>query len=314
MKQVAIVAALIASSVGCAHIKSASTTQVASNNPTTEIPGISGMARLDDRSFLTVHDAKVFEPEQTRVGLLTVDASAELLTFEPLEFPKDATTLSSDLESICRLPGRDREFLLSESGYWEGRHGRIFHVAMSGDDVLLKREVKLPLIRNNNEQQLDGDQFEGIACHARGDNDFIVIIGERGGTSVYPTGVIRWGIYDVALGTMEWFSSQMPVAAPNPWGDSRLRSITGLSIDDDDRLWASAALDAGDMGPFRSVIYLIGTVQAEAEFPVERSKEAYPRHIDGFKVEGLSASDSGSPMSIGTEDEALGGAWRELAN
>jgi len=56
--------------------------------------------------------------------------------------------------------------LLTESGYWEKEYDRIFHIRVIEQHVVLVREFQLPLLRDNNPDQRDGDQFEGIACIA----------------------------------------------------------------------------------------------------------------------------------------------------
>jgi hypothetical protein len=81
-------------------------------------------------------------------------------------------------------------------------------------------------------------------------------------------------------------------------------------------LWAVATADAGDMGPFRSVVYRLGAVQPHKDHPVALHREPEVAWIvDGLKIESLSgpaAGVEGSVLSFGTEDEDLGGTWRGL--
>ena len=80
------------------------------------------------------------------------------------------------------------------------------------------------------------------------------------------------------------------------------------------RLWGSAAVDPGDDGPFRSVVYLIGHVDANQNPPIKLYNSDTYWVIDGFKVEGVAArEDDRLPLSIGTEDENFGGVWRPLS-
>lgn len=267
---------------------------------------------MDHGTYLTVHDAKAFEPDATRIGRISIDEEGGTVEFVRLEFPAAASGPSSDLESICRIPGRAGEFLLSESGYWQGDFGRVFHVRVSGTEVSLIHEFQLPKFRENNPAQLDGDQLEGLACFARMDGLVTVFLGERGGTDIYPTGIIRWGAYDADNGAIEWSIQEYIVEAPNPWGEPALRSITGLSIDNQDRLWASAAVDAGDFGPFRSVVYEVGTVNDGNVMPLIFGKARESHIVNGFKIEGVAAGDSSSILGIGIEGEAFGGTLRRL--
>ena len=74
--------------------------------------------------------------------------------------------------------------------------------------------------------------------------------------------------------------------------------------------------DAGDEGPFRSIIYRAATVQADAVNPIQLSKTQRPSWMmDGLKVEALAGPPdgvSGAFLSFATEDEQLGGVWRPL--
>ncbi|MEM8985042.1 MAG: hypothetical protein AAGC71_18680, partial [Pseudomonadota bacterium] len=275
------------------------------------MPGISGMARLDDARFIVVQDKKAFESGY-RLGLVELDRQAPSIRYVPMPFPATSGGRTSDLESACRLQGRAGEFLLAESGYWRGDYGRIFHVAIDGTTARLQRQLQLPRIRDNSDTQPDGDNFEGMACLAYDASSYLILMGERGGTARYPDGVIRWGFYDAEIGSLTWSLNEVPVAAPNPWRDPEFRSIASLSIDANNQLWATATSDRGDVGPFRSLMYLVGTVTPNPAMPVSLADKRQPRRIDGYKVEGLVMGSQDEPPVIGTEDEELGGTWREL--
>ena len=294
----------------------ATTTNKSINSTTkvdvTMIPGISGISRMSSNKYLIVHDAKVYEPDKPRLGLLNIKSTSGRIEYKRLDFPAAASTPSNDLEGVCRVPNTSNEFLLAESGYWGKKYGRIFHIRVIEQRVVLVREFQLPLLRDNNQDQRDGDQFEGIACIALDSADVLILLGERGGTTVYPTGILRWGTYNLGTGRVAWSKQLLPVTAPNPWGVSGLRSITGLSIDSKGWLWGSAAVDPGNNGPFRSVVYLIGHVDGNQNIPVRLYNLDTYWIVDGFKVEGVVAGEDGLPLSIGTEDENFGGVWRPL--
>jgi hypothetical protein len=82
--------------------------------------------------------------------------------------------------------------MLAESGYWEKKFGHIFHVRLHKKTLSVKRTLQLPLFADNNETQRDGDNFEGIACRTATDGRIAIVLGERGGTARYPSGVLRW--------------------------------------------------------------------------------------------------------------------------
>lgn len=276
------------------------------------IPGISGIARISSNKFLIVHDAKDYEQDKPRIGLLKIKSANERIDYKRLDFPASASTISNDLEGVCRVPNKLNEFLLTESGYWQGKYGRIFHIRVTKKHVALVHEFKLPFLRDNNPDQRDGDQFEGIACIARNSDDVLILLGERGGTEVYLNGVLRWGIYNLGTKNVIWSKQSQEVTSPNPWKLSKIRSITGLSIDSKGQLWGSASLDPGDDGPFRSVVYLIGRVDPNQEIPVQKHNPDTYWVVDGFKVEGVAAGEGRLPLSIGTEDENYGGIWRPM--
>ncbi|MEM1261442.1 MAG: hypothetical protein AAGH76_03520 [Pseudomonadota bacterium] len=320
LKQVTIVLLLVVGAGACvAHAPvvvptRASTQAAAVAEPamvSQVVPGVSGMARFDADTYIVVQDKKSFETGG-RLGLITVDKASSSIRYRELAFPVTGSGRTSDLESVCRLRGRPGEFLLAESGYWEGQNGRLFHVAIRDATAVLERVLKLPFIRNNGPRQRDGDNFEGLACIPTANDTYTVLLGERGGSAHYPIGVIRWGTYDARAGAVTWSGQQIAIEAPNPWNDPTLRSIASLSIDSTNQLWATATSDGGDLGPFRSLVYRVGTVSANPNRPVTLARDTLPRQIDGFKVEGLVVDDATAPFIIGTEDEELGGTWRPV--
>jgi len=233
-------------------------------------PGISGIARMSSNEYLIVHDAKNCEedkprcdPKNPRIGLLNIKSASGRIEYKQLDFPAAASSLSSDLEGVCRVPNKSNEFFLAESGYWDGKFGRIFHIRVTMQRrVVLVDEFQLPK---------SGDQFEGIACIAINSADVLILLGERGGSEANPKGVLRWGTYNLVTRQQPaWSEQSQEVTAPNPWGVSGLRTITGLSIDGENRLWGSAAVDPDNNdGPFRSVVYLIGHVDVNIKVPVK---------------------------------------------
>lgn len=281
--------------------------------------GFSGMARVGTDSFLVVMDKKGYQPGP-RIGLLKTSVD-EMPTFSPIEINdwNNDEGQASDLESVCQFPTKDNEFLLAESGYWKGKSGRIFHVELTAQSLLVKQVYKLPLIISNDEN-VDGDNFEGLVCFAR-ENKIYVVLGERGGSEIYPDGLLRIGILDDEQGLISWDvykDKSLTVVAPKSWGNPQTRrTISDLHLDTEGVIWAVATEDAGDEGPFRSIIYQAAKITDTSDsLPVKiitNPKIAW--RIDGFKVEALAAPAStvpGSTMSIGTEDESYGGTWRPL--
>ena len=291
-------------------------------SPTT---GFSGMAKIDDTHYLAVHDEKSHE-SGVRISIL--EGSAEqgitVIPTEPASW-EHSEGRSNDLEGVCSLPGRDEEFLLVEAGHWEGDFGRLFHVKVDITTVPYEVSVlhafDLPEFDPKGPQDRDGDEIEGLACAARQDGSTLVIFGERGGSSVYPNGLLRWAVIDLNAKTGPRFSAAgragkavyAPVSKDSPASN---RDISALHLDADNNLWAVATEDPGDFGPFRSVIYKAGEVRADDPDPIRiENPSSASRSVDGFKIESLAAPTTqieGSVFAIGTEDEALGGVWRAI--
>ena len=279
----------------------------------------SGMALIEPDRYLVVHDAKGRE-QQPRLGIISIMASrgAVYATLEISDW-KSPDGPGNDLESACSLSDHPREFLIAESGYWETKYGRVFHIRVSGATAEVVRTYKLPLIADNTRAKA-GDNFEGLACIKQADGRYLLVLGERGGSDLYPSGLLRWGWFDPPTATIAWAESgqaSLPVTAPGPWpAGTNKRDIADLYVDPHGVLWAVATADHGDNGPFRSVIFRLGTVTPGRAAPVQVDSSPIAGWIiDGVKVEALAAparAVPGSVLAVGTDDENLGGVWRAV--
>ena len=274
---------------------------------------------IDDTHYLAVHDEKSHETGP-RISVLEVAADRELVV-SPVspagwQHPEGR---SNDLEGVCAIPDRDGEFLLVEAGHYRGDYGRMFHVVV--DITATPYNVEVLHAFDLPEFDADDDDIEGIACAARKDGRTLVILGERGGSLAYPTGLLRWVVIDLnAPGSLKFTeegAAGKPVDAPGSWTDSSgNRDISGLHLDSENVLWAAASEDLGYTGPFNSIVYKVAEVRIDDPDPIRVIEAPSVSHtVDGFKVESLAAPTSqveGSVFAIGTEDEALGGVWRAL--
>jgi hypothetical protein len=107
------------------------------------------------------------------------------------------------------------------------------------------------------------------------------------------------------------------VNAPGTWDNEILnRDISGLHIDEDNNLWATASEELGDNGPFNSIVYKVGMIQMDVEEPIHLIDSMEVHSIlNGYKAEAISGGTGlipGSMFAVGTEDELLGGSWRVL--
>lgn len=283
-------------------------------------PGSSGMEQIDDHTFIAVYDLKNFQ-KGPRIGLIQSYAdSINVHAIEVSNWQSDEG-IPSDLEAICAIPGRSHEFLMNESGNWQGKLGRIFHIKLDLESKSAKvlGVIKMPMI-NKNDIGLTGDQYEGIACILNTEQTYQIILAERGGSEAYPHGLLKWANLDLdnhQLTFSDKGKAGIQVIAPGSWvNETSKRDITDLHIDKEGTIWAAASQDNGDAGPFNSVIYKLGRVNMDGEVPftINENLEVY-KMLSGYKIEALSGPSSAAPssnLSFGTEDEIYGGTWRPI--
>jgi len=275
--------------------------------------------------------------------------------------------VSSDLESACRLTHKDHEFLVAESGRVDKRRGirgkkepkrwlgRIFHVQLKNPGNKPTAEIsKTPNLRladvsdpkfekpkDENEYPHSKENYEGMACIllSKGKKNtakYLVVLGERGGEKTL-TGTLWWGEYDTApkepLREIKWTTSASlkNIVAPGKgsFSDKKWRDITGLHIDDQHRLFATASYDTGDNYPrYESVMYQLGVICINANDKhgqpalCDYTKSPRPTILSSFsilassdyhKFESVSAPGGKNPkahqLSIGAEDEDSSGSW-----
>ncbi len=301
---------------GCSTMQPAA--DVTSQQPAA---GISGMAQIDGNSWLVVHDALSFE-NGPRMSIITLSADSAPV-FHPVTVDSwpDADGRASDLEALCPVPSRPGEYLMAESGTWQGKNGRIFHLRLdaSTKQAAILGVMKLPVLADNKPHQV-GDQYEGLACIRGIDGRLLLLLGERGGSQKFPEGVIRWAIIDIERHELHFTGKGLEgvkVNAPGKW-KNRLanRDISDMYISPEGKIWLSAAEDNGDNGPFTSVIYSPGRISGNFSLPViaDRHPEVW-RTVGSVKIEALSGpaeSVAGSRMSIGSDDENYGSIWRPV--
>ena len=286
----------------------------------------------------------------------------------------DSGGVANDLESACALSGHANQFLVAESGSWDHDGGRIFRVTLdpnlktftvaSNPAILpgLLATGKDPDGVRHTDKSSD-ENYEGLACWQRSDGDYLVILGERGATGPDPSGndgrefrrtagALKWANFDPATNDFVW---QAPIdinVAPGLHKEGEKgcwRDISGLHIDDDRKIWATAAYDAAlddttgeapcnndttrpaDGRPY-SVVYLLGAIceykgdrvlssgacreSAIYPRPVVLSSFTINRRIDGYKIEAIAAPQGNgmSALTIASEDETdipheKGGSW-----
>ena len=306
--------AAVAALSGCISVN-ASLPSIPQINLSATLPGISGMAPMADGRYLIVMDTKAYS-DDLRFGALDAVAPGGSLFSPMLVRGWDAVGgRSNDFEALCALPGRDNEFLAAESSYRDAEFGRVIHLRVREGVVELLHAMKLPTERSNGKDDMG---FDGLACRRIGEGRYLLALGERGGSAVRPRGSLRFGEFDAAAGSLKWQANEIELRAPGSWlSVPPHRDIADLYVDGAGTLWAVAASDPDDYGPFRSVVWTPGRLGngLNQPFLTDRADRDARWIVDGFKVEALSSPDSripGGVLSIGSEDEKLGGAWRVL--
>ena len=257
--------------------------------------------------IVVVHDSKVSPDEVTwpRLGVIRARGSEVEYTTVAVDWMPHGP--ASDLEAACLVPGTDDELLALESGYYQGRFGRLFHLQLGGTS-------EAPTARVLGAAQLPSDigEAEGLACtHGAEVDEVLVILGER---EISPNShaVLHWARIDLSVlaDTLDLTTRAYPGAATLPL----TRVISDLFVDERSRLWAAAAEDGGEAGPYRSVVYLMGEVDGSSTAPLKLlATPLVVAQVHHLKIEGLTGPIvPGSWLSVGTEDESLGAFWFPL--
>ena len=257
---------------------------------------VSGMAYVGidpergGEQFLVVHDNK--KPAEPHAGIVTLRTGKARYT--RLRWP-EAAGVPVDLEAISPVPDAPGRFLALESG------GRLFHVRFAtGDAFEVLNRSKLPEVP-------DGANFEGLAVQKLGGR-LVIVWGHRGDGKKEP-GVLHWGTYDLPDDAVTKQGSAS-VLVPFPRGKNT-RHITDLRIDPGGTVWAGAASDPGDDGPFESAVYAIGALADDGGGNFRFQPNASPTRLWKFrrKVEALElVPGRRGGVYFGSDDEK-GGGW-----
>lgn len=274
------------------------------------MPDISGLAWVERDTFLAVHDAK--NPEENhlpRVSLLRLPRTPEGVSWKPLDvsWPAPAAK-SSDLESVARIPGTSL-FLLVESG--ESSHGarrfsRIFLAELGGESLTIRSATEFPFPIKN---------VEGSAVARSGDR-LVFMWAERGDGQAGTK--LSWA--DLQLGPVRLGALRQAYFSPGKFTGKNWRPVSAIDIDGKGRIYVASAYDAGDDGPFASVVWRAGQVRVSRAGPVAVDLLSAPQQVarlDGLKVEGLAIREVGrgvSELFVGMDDENYGGALRQIPN
>ena len=273
------------------------------------LPDLSGLAWVEGDTFLAVHDAKnPEENDRPRASLVRLPRSLDGITWTPLriDWPQPLG-LSSDLESVARIPGT-QSYLLIESG--EGMHEnrrycRVFLLEIVGARAVIRSVAELPKSIKN---------IEGAAV-ARFKDALVFIYSERAeaarSTDIFYS---RLDLEPLGLGP-----ARRVMFRPRDFTGPGIRLVSAIEVDSRGRIYVASAYDPGnDNGPFTSAILRIGQVGLDRSGRARLSLSPRPARLatlDGFKVESLALrerSQGAVEIFVGTDDENYGGTVRRV--
>ncbi|MEP0546966.1 MAG: hypothetical protein ABJF88_08540 [Rhodothermales bacterium] len=278
------------------------------------LPDLSGLAWVEGRTFLAVHDAKVpDEAALSRVSLIELPHAGEPLRWTPLAVTWPGGAPSHDLESIARVPGTDT-YLLAESG----NHGSAFERIFVADLVRGPASDTLE-IREAADWPVPVYDVEGTAVTRVGGTLYFLFAERADGK---PGTEIAWARLTLDPLTLEGIE-RVPFQSPDPSGPG-VRHISALDVDEEGHIYAASAYDPDhDGGPFRSAVWRVGVIKPDGEEHAALILTETPEHLatlDGMKVESLTLQPSttgadaggGTVLIVGTDDEDYGGVVRPL--
>src|SRR5262249_51237839 len=130
------------------------------------LPPCGGMAEAGKERYVIVQDLKANEPGE-RFGLVRTDDGAHYTAMET-DWSAVGGELSNDLESICPLDGAPGHYLSSESGYFQGKYGRVYWLQIENDKVKILSKFQLPQLPQ---------EIEGIATKRLDAERWLVLLG-----------------------------------------------------------------------------------------------------------------------------------------
>ena len=268
-------------------------------------PDISGLGFVGEGDLLAVHDAKGGNDRArvSRVYLPDTEAVPRTDTV-PVE-AGDRRWPGTDLESIAPIPGTSL-VLMAESGggrevgepapqifLAEYRRGRLF--------ILDATDWPVPV-----------ENVEGTAVASAAGN-LVFLYAER--ADGRHSTRLRWAT--LSLQPLAFGPFRESEFAPRTSKVANLRPVSAIDIDAEGVVYAASAVDPGNGGPFRSIVWRIGRLRADDYGQPLLALEARPRRlavVDGLKVEGLAVRRIAgkTEIVIGTDDESYGGVIRPL--
>jgi len=280
--------------------------------PVSSLPDLSGMAWMQDDTFLVVHDSKnPGELDHPRVSLMELPQDPQGLLWKVLPLKDEAWPggKSSDLESVARIPGTQHVLMVESGDSGNPTSYRIFRARLNQGQLRIEAAVPWPVEVYN---------VESTAVAQNGDT-FVFLYAER--AQLKPSTLIRWATFNPVDLT---FGSFQSVTLKNPDPKATNRPVVGMDIGPNGEIYTVAAYDAEaaglpdpDNGPFASSVWMVGKVIFPAGVPKVTllSKPKHMGSLDGMKVESVCVRQlPGQPteLFVGLDDENYGATLRKL--
>lgn len=284
----------------------------------TAIPDLSGIAWVQNDTFLAIHDAKYpDEADEPRASLLTLPSHLGGTVNTPLNVTwEQGEAPGSDLECIARIPDTNQtdnqpQFLLGESGDNDRGSKRVLLSQLDNDSLIVTDNITWPI---------DIYNVEGCALTVI-NNELVFLFAERAQGSQNTT--INWASLSLnPLSFGEVNSVEYNAFLKDDQEvDPGFRPISAIEIDNAGKILVASAIDPDvDTGPFTSDVWFAGYINSnETSISSPISLLNSPEQLaslDGLKVEALSTrpinNGSDTEIIIGTDDEYSGGVLRVL--
>lgn len=249
------------------------------------LQGISGIAfqsgSRDALTFVVVHDDKDDSmPDEPRAGLLTV-AKGKWPSYRRLSWIGDQAT-PKDLEAISSIPG-DTRYLATTS------KGQAFLLTLDLPNRAVRVESSFALEPGNGE-------IEGLSVAMVGGKR-LVVWGDRGKEG---KGTLWWATLDSAIKPE---NPSPGVELKSPWPDMT-RAVGDLKLMPDGTIYAIAAEDKGNFGPFASGLFVAGKLTPSGDGYTFVADGALKFRTGGHKIEGFEFVNG--KVIYGTDDESFG--------
>lgn len=248
--------------------------------------GISGIAVVNEKNFLVVHDNK--KADEPRLGLVMWESNGTP-SLKPITWC-NKTNLPIDLEAITSVPNHDLNYLVLES------KGKVTRIKLENNNqckTLAQFDLPNATAKSN---------MEALALHCFS-QQCVLVWAERGDDK--QAAKLSWAKFDAdknnvaAQKTFEFFSNY-----PNV----NRRSISDIAIDDKGLVWVASTSDTGDDGPFQSALYKLGIfseVNSEIDWQPTNSVSIVADYgSENIKIEGITFTKDG--LIMGTDDENKG--------